>query len=147
ILGDKNPPKRKTIVVGGGATGCEVAHYLSDNGCEVTIIEMLPKVAVQLEAMTRKVLISKLKENGVKIMTGQKLSRIEENGAHISDADGNGSFLEAEAVVISIGNRPDNQLYEQLKTSGVDVYQIGDCLEPRSAKAAIYESAVIGRTI
>jgi len=27
------------------------------------------------------------------------------------------------------------------------MYQIGDCLEPRSAKAAILEAATIGRTI
>ena len=29
----------------------------------------------------------------------------------------------------------------------IPVYKIGDCIEPRSAKAAIYEAALISRSI
>ena len=36
---------------------------------------------------------------------------------------------------------------DQIKALGIPTFQIGDCLEPRSAKAAIYEAAVIGRAI
>jgi pyruvate/2-oxoglutarate dehydrogenase complex dihydrolipoamide dehydrogenase (E3) component len=136
------------VVVGGGATGCEVAHHLSDNKCPVTIVEMLPKIAEQLESITRKVLINRLKENAVQMMTGYKVCRIEDNGVVVKDQDGQESFIEAEAVVITIGNRPDNNLYDQIKSNkGITLYQIGDCLEARSAKAALYEGAVIGRMI
>jgi len=147
VLNGIGPEKRKTVVIGGGATGCEVAHHLSDNNCPVTIVEMLPKVAEQLESITRKVLLGKLKKNGVRLMTGYKVSRIEDNGVVVEDSAGQESFLEAEAVVVTIGNRPDNSLYDQIKTRGIPLYQIGDCVEARSAKAAIYEGAVIGRMI
>ena len=56
-------------------------------------------------------------------------------------------ILEAERVVLTIGNRPDNGLYDKIKALGYEIHQIGDCLEPRSAKAAIYEGAVLGRAI
>ena len=36
---------------------------------------------------------------------------------------------------------------EEIKALGYDVHKIGDCLEPRNAKAAIYEGAVVGRKI
>jgi hypothetical protein len=49
--------------------------------------------------------------------------------------------------VITIGNRPDNKLYDQIKSLGYEIHKIGDCLEPRSAKSAIYEGAVLGRAI
>jgi hypothetical protein len=75
------------------------------------------------------------------------LSRIEPNGVYVTAADGKEVFVEADAVVLAIGNRPDNTLYEQIKSFGIPVYQIGDCLEPRSAKAAILDGATIGRTI
>jgi pyruvate/2-oxoglutarate dehydrogenase complex dihydrolipoamide dehydrogenase (E3) component len=147
IFNGRRPEKRKTIVVGGGPTGCEVAQHLSANGCLVTIVELLPKIAGQLEPITRKVLLGKLKANNVQLMTEKKVSRIEEDGVFVIGTDEKELFLEAETVVMAVGNKPVNSLYEKIKAKGITSYQIGDCLEPRSAKAAIYEGAVIGRTI
>ena len=147
VLSEDLPVKGKSVVIGGGPTGCELALHLSEKGCPVTIVEILPKIGERLETMTRKLLIRKLKENHVHIMTEFKLSRIEDNGVVVVGKDGKGLFLEAQRVVISIGNRPDNKLYNQIKSLGYEVHRIGDCLEPRSAKAAIYESAVLGRAL
>ncbi len=142
------PPKRKrAVVVGGGATGCEVAHHLAEHGSTVTIVEQLPKIALNLESITRKVLLKELRDRGVRFLTGRKLSKVEETGVVVTAEDGTQSFIEADAVVIAIGNKPDNRLYEQIQSLGIPLYQIGDCLEPRSAKAAISEAATIGRTI
>jgi hypothetical protein len=80
-------------------------------------------------------------------MTEFKLSKVEENGVHVVGKGGEEQFLEAERVVLAIGNRPDNRLYDQIKSLGYEIHQIGDCLEPRSAKSAIYEGAVLGRSI
>jgi 2,4-dienoyl-CoA reductase (NADPH2) len=49
--------------------------------------------------------------------------------------------------LIAVGTRPNNWLYDKIKSMGIEIHQIGDCLEPRSAKDAIYESAVLGRKI
>jgi 2-enoate reductase len=85
----------------------------------------------------------------VQFFTGHRLSRIEGHGVYAVSEDGTERFLEAEAVVMAIGNRPENLLYSQIESLGLDIplYQIGDCLEPRSAKAAISEAAEIGRAI
>ncbi len=147
VLDGKLPLQKKTVVIGGGPTGCEVALHLTEHACPVTIVEMLPAIGTGLETMTRKILLRKLKENNVKIMTESKLLRVEGDGVVVADKDDNELFIEAERVVITIGNRPDNRLYDQIKPLGYEIHQIGDCLEPRSAKAAIYESAVLGRSI
>lgn len=147
MLDGDPPPPRETVVIGGGATGCEVAHHLAEFGSHVTIVEILPKIGKALESMTRKILLRKLRTRKTRIMTETKLERIEDNGVGVSDKDGNEIFLEAERVVIAIGSRPDNALYEQVEPLGYEVHRIGDCLEPRSAKVAIYEGAVLGRTI
>jgi NADPH-dependent 2,4-dienoyl-CoA reductase/sulfur reductase-like enzyme len=147
ILDGNKPAIRKTVVVGGGAVGCEVALHLSDHGCPVTLVEALRKVGGKLEPITRKVYLKKLEENQVQIMAGCTLSRIEDGGVFVTDQDDSEAFIEAEAVVLAVGNLPDNRLYEQLKSTGIPTYQVGDCLEPRTAKEAIYTGAVIGRTI
>jgi len=147
VLNGDPPEKRKAVVVGGGATGCEVAHHLAEHGSTVTIVEQLPKIALNLESITRKVLLRELRERGVQFLTGSKLSRVEETGVVVTGENGRETFIEANTVVIAIGNKPDNTLYEQIQSFGIPVYQIGDCLEPRSAKAAISEAAAIGRSI
>jgi len=147
VLNGDPPEKKNAVVVGGGATGCEVAHHLAEHGSSVTIVEQLPKIALNLESITRKVLLKELRERGVRFLTGRKLSKVEESGVVVTAEDGTESFIEAGAVVIAIGNKPDNRLYEQIQSLGIPLYQIGDCLEPRSAKAAISEAATIGRSI
>lgn len=147
VLSGSKPLVSKTIVVGGGATGCEVAHHLAENGCPVTIIEQLSKIASSLESITRKVLLSQLNDLGVKFMTEHTLSRIEDHGVYASDKGGSEVFIEAERVIIAVGNTPDARLFDQIKSLGIPVHQIGDCLEPRGAKQAIHEGAEIGRSI
>ncbi len=147
VLNDKEPPPENTVVVGGGPTGCEVALHLAEQGCAVTLVELLPKLANKLESMTRKILLKKLKQAGVEALTETKLSRVEEKGALVIDKEGEERFLEAKRIVIVTGNEPDNRLHDQLKPLGYEIHRIGDCLEPRSAKAAIYEGAVLGRSI
>ncbi|MFP4036202.1 MAG: FAD-dependent oxidoreductase [Desulfobacteraceae bacterium] len=137
----------KTVVVGGGATGCEVALHLAEAGCPVTIVEKLPRIGTQIESVTRKVILQKLNNYGVDIIPRAGLVRIEDSGVVVAGRDEEERLIECSRVVVVTGNRPDNTLYEQVKGMGIPIYQIGDCLEPRSAKAAIYEGALIGRRI
>ena len=137
----------KAVVIGGGPTGCEVALHLSEKGCQVTIVEMLPKIGASLESITRKLFIRELKDNNVEVRTRSKLIRVEDNGAVVAGEDDTQVFIEASMVVATVGSKPDNRLYNQIKPLGYEIHQIGDCLEPRSAKAAIYEGGVLGRSI
>jgi 2,4-dienoyl-CoA reductase-like NADH-dependent reductase (Old Yellow Enzyme family)/thioredoxin reductase len=146
IFDGNRPIIKKTILIGGGATGCEAALYLSENGCPVTIVEKLPKIGMNIESVTRRVMLNKLEEHSVRMVTEHELSRVTENGVFIRNSEGKEVFLEGERVVIAIGTRPDNNLYEEINSLGITMYQIGDCLEPRGAKAAISEGAEIGRT-
>jgi NADPH-dependent 2,4-dienoyl-CoA reductase/sulfur reductase-like enzyme len=142
------PPEFKNVViVGGGPTGLELALHLTEYGCSVSIVEMLPKLGNDLEAMTKKIILKHLKEKKVTLMTDTKLSKIEDNGVVVFNKDNRHKFIAAERIVIAIGTRPDTRLYDKIKSLGYEVHQIGDCLEPRSAKDAIYESAVLGRRI
>lgn len=147
ILNGTGREMNNVLVIGGGATGCEVALDLSEKGCNVTIVEQFPEIGMQIEAMTRKIIFQKLKERHVKILTEFRLIRISENGAFVSDKGGEDLFLEGDCIIIAVGNRPDNSLFNQVKDMGIEAFQIGDCLEVRSAKEAIFEGASIGRLI
>jgi pyruvate/2-oxoglutarate dehydrogenase complex dihydrolipoamide dehydrogenase (E3) component len=137
----------KTVVIGGGATGCEIAHHLSEKGCSVTLVEQLPKLGVEIETVTRMVLLRELSLNKVNILTRHSLERIEGSSVTVTDSEGQERVIEADAVVLAIGNEPDNRLFDQLSVLDIPLHKIGDCLEPRTAKAAIFESADLARSI
>ncbi|MGD9225441.1 MAG: FAD-dependent oxidoreductase [Desulfobacterales bacterium] len=147
VLNETPPPFREAVVIGGGATGLEIALYLTEYGCRVSIVEMLAKIGSSLESMTKKILLGRLKENNVKIMTETRLMRVAGAGAVVVRNDGTELLVRAERVIFATGTRPCNRLYEKVKSLGYETHQIGDCLEARSAKAAIYESAILGRRI
>ncbi len=146
-LNGHNGAGEKTVVVGGGPTGCEIALHLSETGYQVTIVEILPKLGTQLESMTKKILLGKLKGNNVIFKTHCRLIRVLKNGVVISEKDDQQTTLPADHVVFAIGNKPERNLFDDIKAMGYKVHRIGDCLEPRSAKAAIYEGGVLGRAI
>jgi len=147
VLNGAPPPYKKAVVIGGGATGLEMALHLAEYGCRVSVVEMLAKIGSGLESMTKKILIGRLNEKNVKIMTETKLIRVVSAGAVVSRSDGEELLIETERVIFATGTRPCNRLYEKIKSFGYETHQIGDCLETRSAKAAIYESAILGRRL
>ena len=55
--------------------------------------------------------------------------------------------IETQRVIIAIGYQSDNRLYDQIKSFGYEIHRIGDCLEARNAKEAIYEGMVLGCSI
>jgi 2,4-dienoyl-CoA reductase-like NADH-dependent reductase (Old Yellow Enzyme family)/thioredoxin reductase len=147
ILNGVKQVVKNTVVIGGGATGCELALHLSEEGCHVTIVEMLPKIGMQIESMTRKIILRKLREYGVTVLTEHQLRKITEKGVVLSDKTDKDIILDCDSVIIAIGTRPNNSLFAKIKSLGSETYQIGDCLEARSAKEAIFEGTSIGLSI
>jgi 2,4-dienoyl-CoA reductase-like NADH-dependent reductase (Old Yellow Enzyme family)/thioredoxin reductase len=138
---------KKAIVIGGGATGCEIALDLCEKGCSVTIIEQLPKIGTQIEAIIKKMIMGSFRKNNVQILTNCKLSKVVEKGVFIENMEGKQVFIEGDKVIITVGNRPNNDLYNEIISLGIETYRVGDCLEVRSAKEAIYEGAAIGQKV
>lgn len=147
ILNGASPSAGQTIVIGGGATGCEVALHLAENGSPVHLVEQLPRIGSNIESVTKKVILKKLAENNVRIITGARVISIEPNGVVVADSDEKKTFIEGERVVFTTGNRADEELYHQVKDLGLEVYRLGDCMKPRNAKAAIYEAVKISTMI
>ncbi|MBN2046720.1 MAG: FAD-dependent oxidoreductase [Anaerolineaceae bacterium] len=68
---------RNIVVVGGGAVGCECAHWLaSEKGKQVTVVEMLPYLMKDLCTANRGHLIHEMEKNGVSLLNCTSLMEI-----------------------------------------------------------------------
>ncbi len=146
-LDSKDMQDKEVVIVGGGATGCEIAIHLMDQGARVSIVEIQKEIGTGFEALTRKILLTRLREKGARLYTQHSPLKIDAEGLWVANQEDQKKCLPADYVVISIGTKSNDSLFDEIKEAGFTVYKIGDCLEPRNAKSAIYESAVLARSI
>ena len=119
---------KKIAVIGGGLTGCETAELIASWKNVVTVIEMLPTVCHGIYASTQRETIQALNEADVKIKTNTKLLEIRDSVILLKDLQTDEELItEADHVVLSIGNRPDNQLYQAI-ADDMNAVLIGDAL-------------------
>ena len=144
----------EVLVIGGGQVGCEtadfIAHPVNDmmpGQNRVTIVEMLDNVYLDELGPQRSLLIQRLLEKGVGIITGAECVEVIEDGVKYRK-DGKEETLRGfNAVVLAMGTIPNDQLSEKLKGTSFSVHVIGDAKEPRKSKDAIAEGWEIGRSI
>lgn len=129
--------KEHVVIIGGGSVGCETAEYLAEQGKKVTVIEMLDTMAGKMVNVARTILMGHLKELGVELLTSCKCSKITEDQVIYEDSEGREHVVQAETVVAAIGDKPASALYESLKGSVKELYNIGDSDWPDSIAAAV----------
>jgi 2,4-dienoyl-CoA reductase-like NADH-dependent reductase (Old Yellow Enzyme family)/pyruvate/2-oxoglutarate dehydrogenase complex dihydrolipoamide dehydrogenase (E3) component len=147
-------PGQKVLVIGGGSTGCETADFLahpfddlSPKGNRVTIMEMLDDVCLDELSPRRSLLILRLRQKGVKIITRARVTDILEDGVIYLHNEETKTLRGIDTIVLATGTRPNNTLMEEIKGKAIPTYVIGDAKSPRNAVQAIAEGAEIGRQI
>lgn len=137
-----NDEKPKTaVVVGGGFIGLEMVEALVKRGLSVSVVEAMPHVMALMEAETAGVIENEMLSYGVDMRTNVSVNEIKQDSVRLSD----GSILDADMVILSIGVRPTLQLAKetgleigesgglkvsnQLQTSDADIYAAGDMVE------------------
>ena len=134
------------IVIGGGLVGLETADFLASQGKEVTVVEMLDEVGSDMDPLAKAMITKRLKQHGAAIHTGTKVIRLTENTV-IASKDNQEVSFPAETVVIAVGVRANRALPDALAGSDMEIFVIGDAVEPRKALEAIYEGFDIGRRL
>lgn len=137
---------KKVVVVGAGFIGVEFSDEFKKKGLDVTLVEVLPKImGTAFDPEFTDFAEEDLAAHGVKIMTNTSVKAIKGNekveGVELAD----GNVIEADAVILSIGYKPNTELAKEtglelnecgfikvdryLRTGVKDVYAAGDCAE------------------
>ena len=142
LLGKKNVLDN-VVVIGGGLDGCETAVWLSQKRKNVTLIEMQSKLVESIHRANRVMLMDLLEDGKVRVLTNTTAKRIADHKVVCADAEGKEIELQADTVVLAVGLTPDKQLYNSLIGKQKELYEIGDCKEPRKIGDAIWEGCML----
>lgn len=137
---------KKCAVLGGGLIGLETAVHLGWLGRDVTIIEMLDKIAADVEGGILPSLLKLVEKYGIKVLTKSKVSKIEEGKVTI-DKDGKTETLDFDMVVLALGVKSENRIAEELKSAGASVIVAGDARVPKKALEATRDGFMAGLSI
>ncbi len=132
---------RRVLVVGGGGIGAEVADYLSEEGKEVTLIEMREGIGLDLPIHLQHFLNLRLQSKGVEVRTSTKAVRFEKDGLWIEDSQGTGKLEGFDSTVMALGSAPNDELANPLKERISEVFVVGDAARPRELMEALAEAA------
>lgn len=132
----------RIAIVGGGFIGLELAAAARRLGAAVTIIEAQPRILMRgVPAEIAEVIHQAHEAEGVKILCGEGIAAIADDGAEVRIALAGGHDIVADLAVIGIGAVPVTGLAAEagltvgngvavdaeLRTSDPDIFAAGDC--------------------
>lgn len=135
-------PTNRIAIIGGGFIGLELAAAARKLGAAVTVIEAQPRILMRgVPADIAEVIHAAHESEGVKVLTGQGITSIADDGAEVRIALAGGQEIVADLAVIGIGAVPvtglageagltvDNGIAVdgELRTDDPDIFAAGDC--------------------
>jgi dihydrolipoamide dehydrogenase len=103
ILDIEKVPK-SLVIVGGGVIGLEMAEYFAIAGSEVTVVEMLGKIAGPFDDELSANLQKNLEKLGIKFYLNAKVTEVKD-GSIAFEKDGKTTVLKSEKALLCIGRR------------------------------------------
>ncbi len=146
-------PSDKLFIVGGGNVGLIAAYHALQAGIKVVgLVEAMPQVGGY------KVHQDKIKRLGVPVWTSHTIKcaggkdkvewvTVAQVDKNFKETPGTEKTFLADTLLVAVGLNPVNELYDQAKKFGMDVYSAGDALEIAEASAAIFSGKIAGRQI
>lgn len=124
----------KCVILGGGLVGAETAEYLANKGHEVTIVEMMEKIAAQESQTVLPLMMKDFAEHNVQQLTNTKVSSISNNTVKaVNTKDNTEIEIKADTIVAALGSRKN-----VMDVTGITkpVHYVGDCSGERTADIA-----------
>lgn len=87
-FGMRDAPPRRLVILGGGPIGSEMAQAFARLGCDVTQIEMAPRLLMREDADVSAFARATLEADGVTVLTGHKAVRCGTDDGKWIDAEG-----------------------------------------------------------
>ena len=152
-IADPRACGRRVVIVdeNGDYTALGLAELLARAGRAVAVVTAYPFAGLKLlppGTADYAWIYPRLVEAGVTITTQSFVDRIDPGSVSVADAwSGKTRELAADTVVLVMGRRANDALYQALKEQGRSVVRVGDCVAPREVDDATFEGMRCGLSL
>lgn len=129
-----------------GYAAVDTAEYLASQGKLVSIVTERDGVVPGMGYTSRNYLIKRFYPANIRVCTDAKVTEINDKGVMINKA-GVEFLLDADTVVVSVGERSEKTLAKALEGKVNELYQIGDGAKVGNAMKAIESAFKLALTI
>lgn len=154
VLAGRAFPGRKIVIIGGGSVGCETADYLAPlindlfpRNRDVTVLEMANGVMMNESGPGRSLLVRRMMQKGIKIITSAKVESVTETEINYTQDDMTHTIKDADTLIFAAGYKKNPAVEEMLQASGLNYHMIGDAHEIGNIKTAITEGYNIAKDL
>lgn len=147
LSGDREIKGDKVVVVGSGLTGLETAEYLAERGKKVSVFEMQDRIGPDAYLQVLGTVTANLLAHAVGMCPSHKLVSIETDKAVFEKCEGGVVEIPCDAVVMSLGVRPNNTLEKDALAFCGKVFSIGDARTVARIAQAVSAGNDIGRSL
>jgi NADPH-dependent 2,4-dienoyl-CoA reductase/sulfur reductase-like enzyme len=150
VAGRAEVGKRVLVVdVDGHLRGCGVADYLAVQGRQVRIASEHLYVGRGIDLKTLYPLYRRLREQGVEMLPGTRFEGWDSGVPAISDVftGARRSLPDVDTVVWASPGRASAGLIPGLRTAGLELHAVGDCVAPRRLENAVREAHQAARAL
>lgn len=106
---------RRLAIIGGGVIGCEMAAAFHGFGSQVTVIEAMDRLVPPMDEEISAQLKKSLEKKGIRVLTSQKVSAIQDQGTGSTVLCQDGTRVEADKILICVGRAADLDCLGALK--------------------------------
>jgi len=129
------------VIIGGGCLGLQTAEFLAVKNHKVTLVEMSPNLAVEMPGDEKYLLLQRLTNMHVSILTETEVLSIEPRAVVVQQGEIT-KKIQADTIVACLGSKPNNELGTTLKQSAKKIMVVGDAVAPRRVTDAVAEGAL-----
>ena len=153
IRGAAKPGNRVVLIGGGLLIGAVAAEYLVESGADVTMVEPSGELAVDEEFMARTMLLERIERNErIAVRLNSNVERIGEDWVDVQSGDCVERINGIDQIVFAIQRDMERSLIEEMTGDraadlGIETHVIGDAVFPRHPYNAVFEGAMIGRSV
>ncbi len=137
---------RRTLVLGGGVLGLEIAIAIKQRGADVAVVESSATLmSRQLDQHAAALLKNKIKNLGINVMLNEQVEEILGDDRVHSIRLASGKVIDCDCIILAVGVRSNNLLAsnaglhtaqgiivdDTMRTNDANIFAIGDCAQHR----------------
>ena len=109
----RNLPRR-LVILGGGPIGSELTQCFARFGCDVTLVEMLPRILIREDPEISQMITDKFRKEGIKVLVDHQARGFRQNADSktiICESNGKVVEIEFDELLVAVGRKPNTEGY------------------------------------